>query len=114
MSETKIKTRLSGDEALKAVAAGALLIDVRSAAGRGQNGEVEGAAIIAKTDVAPLLAGPLDAATAGQKIVLFCGSIKGTEAIVEALVAAGRSAIYDVDGGFAALTGPGGLKIRAA
>lgn len=105
--------RLSATKAIAALAEGALLIDVRSAAGRAQNGEVAGAIVIAKPDVVPLLSGRLGRAAPGQKLVLFCGSVAGTEGLVNQLVALGVPDIYDVDGGFAALTTETGLKVIA-
>ncbi len=104
-------SRLNGTEALQAVTEGALLIDVRSQAGREKNGELAGAVIIAKADVVPLLTSRLGRSAADQKIVLFCGSVAGTEGLVAQLNQVGLGDIYDVDGGFAALTGAGGLAV---
>lgn len=104
-------TRLSGSQAVQAARDGALLIDVRSPAGRARNGEVQGAIIAAKDDVEDLLTRRTARAAPDQKVVLFCGSVAGTEAIVARLSESGQANVFDVDGGFAALTGPGGLPV---
>ncbi|ODT66037.1 MAG: hypothetical protein ABS75_29080 [Pelagibacterium sp. SCN 63-23] len=109
MTTDRNQTRLDGQQALAAFHAGALLIDVRSEAGRHKNGEAHGAIVIPKTDVVEAVTKRLARASAEQKIIIFCGSIKGSEPIVDQLTAAGVTNVYDVDGGFDALTGEGGL-----
>ncbi|MET3927884.1 rhodanese-like domain-containing protein [Devosia sp. 2618] len=106
---TRTHTRLDGPAALAAFHEGALLIDVRSEAGRQKNGEAHGAIVIPKTDVVDAVTKRLARTNSEQKIVIFCGSIKGSEPIIDQLEAAGVSNIYDVDGGFDALTGENGL-----
>lgn len=108
MSETRTN-RIDGKTALDAFRSGALLIDVRSEAGRQKNGEAHGAIVIPKTDVLDAVTKRLGRTSADQKIVIFCGSIKGSEPIVDQLQAAGVSNVFDVDGGFEALVGDDGL-----
>lgn len=105
-------TRLDGPAALRAWETGAILIDVRSEQGRQKNGEVQGAVIVAKSDVVDFVTRRLRAGTSGKPVILFCGSVAGSGPLVEALVAAGQADVADVDGGFAALTGAGGLTVR--
>jgi rhodanese-related sulfurtransferase len=102
-------TRLDGQAALAAFRSGALLIDVRSEAGRQKNGEAHGAIVIPKADVVDAVTQRLARANPDQKIVIFCGSIKGSEPIVDQLQAAGIGNVFDVEGGFDALTGENGL-----
>ncbi|MGO4739760.1 rhodanese-like domain-containing protein [Bosea sp. 2KB_26] len=103
--------RISGTEALKRVADGAILIDVRSAKGRAANGEVRDAVIIGKAAVLTFLRDRSGLSESDQPIVIFCGSVAGSGPVIEQLVAAGITRAVDVDGGFAALTGPGGLAL---
>ena len=103
MTNTSENTRLTADAAAYAIQSGALVIDVRSEVGRGRDGELQGAVVIAKSDVVDVLTTRLSKAREDQKIVIFCGSIKGSGPIVDALVEAGVSHVYDVDGGFSAL-----------
>ena len=77
---------------------------VRSDLGRGKTGELQGAVIISKDDIEDVMTRRMSAA---QKTVVFCGSIKGSEPVVEKLRAAGLKDVYDVDGGFAALSEAG-------
>lgn len=79
----------------------ALFIDVRSPKGRSDNGELSGAIIVAKDQIAPLFGGPL-AAAKDSRIVVFCGSVAGSGPAVETLRGLGFDAV-DVDGGHAAL-----------
>lgn len=109
MTTERSQTRLDGQNALDAFRAGALLIDVRSEAGRHKNGEAHGAIVIPKTDVVEAVTRRFGRASAEQKIIIFCGSIKGSEPIIDQLTAAGVTNVYDVEGGFDALTGEGGL-----
>jgi rhodanese-related sulfurtransferase len=96
--------RLTAGQARDAIKAGALLVDVRSDLGRGKTGELQGAVIISKDDIEDVMTRRMSAA---QKTVVFCGSIKGSEPVVEKLRAAGLKDVYDVDGGFAALSEAG-------
>jgi rhodanese-related sulfurtransferase len=85
------------------VAAGALLIDVRSAAGRAASGEIPGATLVDRDNLDALF-GPSDnpAITVDTPVVVVCGSIKGSGPVAEALAARGYSAVSHVDGGFPA------------
>lgn len=105
--------RIGAPAALAAWRAGAILIDVRSAAGRQKNGEAQGAIIVAKSDVVDFVTRRLPAG-GGQKVILFCGSVAGSGPLVAQLAAAGVADVADVDGGFAALTGEGGLALHPA
>ena len=106
-----MSNRISGAEALRLVRSGAVLIDVRSAAGRAAHGEVKGAAIIAKSDVLEFLRDRSGIAAGDRPVVVFCGSVAGSGPIIERLLAAGITNAVDVEGGFAALTGPDGLSL---
>ena len=109
-----ITTRIDGPAALAAWKDGAVLIDVRSEQGRQKNGEVQGAVIVAKTDVVDFVTRRLKGRAPGHPVILFCGSVAGSGPLVELLVAAGQAGVADVEGGFAALTGPGGLALQTA
>jgi rhodanese-related sulfurtransferase len=103
-------TRISAEAATQAIADGALLIDVRSAAGRAKNGEVAGAVVIAKSDVLNVLS-KLQRIGEPNKIVVFCGSIAGSGPVLEQLTTSGFTNAYDVDGGFPALVEQGATVI---
>lgn len=107
MADTTPEFRLSADEALASVRAGALLIDVRSAPSRGQNGELQGAVVVSKSDAVDVLANRLQRTAPEQKFVIFCGSIAGSEPVVRKLREAGIAHAYDVEGGAAALAAAG-------
>ncbi len=107
-------TRIDGPSALNAWKDGAILIDVRSEQGRQKNGEVQGAIIVAKSDVVDFVTRRLSGRRYDQPVILFCGSVAGTGPLVEQLVAAGQAGVADVEGGFGALTGQDGLLVRSA
>jgi rhodanese-related sulfurtransferase len=107
-------TRIDGPTALAAWNGGAILIDVRSPQGRQKNGEVQGAIIVAKSDVVDFVAHRLTARAADIPVILFCGSVAGTAPLVEQLIAAGQANVADVEGGFAALTVDGALPLASA
>lgn len=106
-----MSNRISGPEALTLIRNGAVLIDVRSAAGRAANGEVKGAAIVAKSDVPDFLEHRTSLGATDRPVVLFCGSVAGSGPVIEQLLARGITNAVDVEGGFAALTGPDGLSL---
>ena len=85
------------------VAVGALLIDVRSAAGRASAGEIPGATL-ADRDNLDALFGPSDnpAVTLDTPVVIVCGSVNGSGPVAEALAARGYTDVSHVDGGFPA------------
>ncbi|MFC7878810.1 LLM class flavin-dependent oxidoreductase [Isoptericola sp. NPDC057391] len=82
---------------------GALLVDVRSAAGRASAGAVPGATVVDRHDLdalfgparAPVI--PLD-----TPVVVVCGSVTGSGPVAEALAARGYTDVSHVDGGFPA------------
>jgi rhodanese-related sulfurtransferase len=78
---------------------GALLIDVRSDAGREANGAIEGATVVAKADVAAF-AETLDK---DREVVIFCGTTAGSGPVADYLDEHGFNAVSHVDGGFEAL-----------
>lgn len=89
-------------EAAAEVAHGALLVDVRSAAGRGAHGEIPGATLLDRTDLDALF-GPAHAPviTIDTPVVVVCGSQDGSRPVAEALAARGYT-VSHVDGGFPA------------
>jgi rhodanese-related sulfurtransferase len=97
---------VSPQEATVRVAAGAVLIDVRSAAGRA-NGLVPGAIAVAKDAVDARFAPGSSDPVAGVKstatpIVVICGSVLGSGPVAEKLIAKGHTDVVQVEGGFPA------------
>jgi rhodanese-related sulfurtransferase len=94
-------------EAAARVAAGAVLLDVRSEAGRSRTGAIPGATVgdryaldedfdlTAATRHAPVVS--LD-----TPIVVVCGSVRGSGPVAAALRAKGFTHVVHVDGGFPA------------
>ncbi|WP_433278598.1 rhodanese-like domain-containing protein [Pseudonocardia xinjiangensis] len=94
-------------EAARRVDAGALLVDVRSAAGRAGAGEIPGATVVDKSAVASAfdLASDthLPAVTSlDLPIVVICGSVLGSGPSAAALLAMGFRDVVHVEGGFPA------------
>lgn len=85
------------------VAAGALLVDVRSAAGRASHGEIPGATLVDRTDLDALF-GPAGAPVVAldTPVVVVCGSEAGSGPVAEALAARGYTHVSHVRGGFPA------------
>lgn len=106
---TAVTNRIEGAEALRTIRDGALLIDVRSEAGRHRDGEIHEAVVVPKTDVVSFVTNRIARRNPDQKIVIFCTSVKGSQPIVEKLTEAGVDNVFDVEGGFAAITGEDGL-----
>lgn len=106
---TPTTSRIQADDAITAWRNGAILVDVRSPAGRARNGEIAEAVVVPKALAVDVLAGRLQPGQAS--IVLFCGSVAGTTPLVEALVSRGLTQVYEVDGGFAALAATGALQV---
>jgi rhodanese-related sulfurtransferase len=79
--------------------------------GRGRDGEIEGAIVVAKPDVLDILSRRLRPTSDDQKIVVFCGSVNGSGPVIEALTTAGFDNVVDVQGGFSALRAAG-LAVR--
>lgn len=99
--------RIDAAEALARRSGTDLVIDVRSAKGRADHGELPGAVIVAKEAVAPLFTGALRDLPKDSRILVFCGSVKGSGPAVETLRALGFAEAVDVEGGFAALKAAG-------
>ena len=78
---------------------GALLIDVRSDAGREASGTIVGATVVAKADVAAFA----ESIDKTREVVIFCGTTAGSGPVADYLDAHGFSAVSHVDGGFEAL-----------
>ena len=107
MSDVQETTRLTAAAAAKAFGAGALLIDVSSEVGRGQDGELQGAVIIAKSDVPVILSRWPRRTGDDHKIIIFCGSVKGSKPVIDALLDSGFQNVFDVEGGFQSLRDQG-------
>lgn len=86
-------------EARESVEKGALLIDVRSEAGRAATGAIEGAVVVLKNDVAAF-AETLDT---DREIVVFCGTTAGSGPVADYLDDHGFTAVSHVEGGYEAL-----------
>jgi rhodanese-related sulfurtransferase len=93
----------SAADARERVDKGALLIDVRSDAGRAANGAIEGATVVLKEDVAAF-ASTLDT---DREVVIFCGTTAGSGPVADYLDAQGFTAVSHVDGGYEALAAEG-------
>lgn len=98
---------MSAAAAAAKVAGGALLIDVRSAAGRSSAGPLPGAQIVGKEEVEEKLGlhSPQrlpGIASADTPIVVVCGSVLGSGPVAAALLAAGYADVVQVEGGFPA------------
>ncbi len=89
------------------VAAGALLIDVRSAAGRAAAGPLVGAEVVAKDQVRQRFDLDSPDRLAGLRsrdtpIVVVCGSVAGSGPVAATLIDMGFTDVVHVDGGFPA------------
>jgi rhodanese-related sulfurtransferase len=93
----------SAADARERIDKGALLIDVRSDAGRAANGAIEGATVVLKEDVAAF-ASTLDT---DREVVIFCGTTAGSGPVADYLDAQGFTAVSHVDGGYEALAAEG-------
>jgi len=82
---------------------GALLIDVRSDAGRAATGAIEGATVVLKEDVAAFAA-TLDT---DREVVIFCGTTAGSGPVADYLDEQGFTAVSHVEGGYEALAAEG-------
>lgn len=96
-------TRITAAELPADLAGVDLLIDVRSPKGRAESGEIAAAVIVPKTQVEPAFTGPFSGVPKGARIVVFCGSVKGSGPAVETLTGLGFTNVVDVEGGYAAL-----------
>ena len=77
---------------------GALLIDVRRAVSRVENGVVPGSEHVEKADVAARFGD----ADRDQPVVVFCGSENGSRPVVEQLVELGFTDVSHIEGGYPA------------
>ena len=94
---------ISAEESRKRVEAGALLVDVRSDAGRSASGSLLGSIPVAKDAVDVFAANtPKDA-----EIVVFCGTTAGSGPVVDRLQEQGFTNVTHVEGGFEALSAAG-------
>jgi rhodanese-related sulfurtransferase len=98
---------VTAGEAVARVAAGAVLVDVRSDAGRAQDGAAPAARVVAKDAIAQDGAAALDGVPKDAEIVLFCGSVHGSGPTARSLFQQGFTNVVHVDGGFPALKGAG-------
>jgi rhodanese-related sulfurtransferase len=103
---------ISAEQAARLIEEGALLIDVRSEAGRASTGSVPGAVVVNRENVAQDFApesGTRLPQVQGtdQKIVVFCGSVNGSGPVARKLQVLGYSQAVHVDGGFPALRDAG-------
>ena len=106
---TETDTQLvSAADAARLIAEGALLVDVRSDAGRNSTGAIPGALVGNRERVdqdfgpdSPELLPEVEAA--GRNIVVFCGSVNGSRPVAEKLKVLGYANAVHVDGGFPAL-----------
>lgn len=96
---------VTAEEAVARVTAGALLIDVRSAAGRSTAGELAGATVVAKDEVTQRFSpgAPTVLASPEQPIVVVCGSERGSGPVAVELLGLGFTDVVQVAGGFPAL-----------
>lgn len=107
---------VSPEDAAAHLAAGGLLLDVRSAAGRATTGAIDGARVTDRADLGPELdptASPSVLAAAGAAagdgarlpvsldtpIVVVCGSERGSGPVAAELIARGYTDVRQVDGG---------------
>jgi rhodanese-related sulfurtransferase len=98
---------VDAETAGRAVAGGALFVDVRSDAGRASAGDLPQAVVVAKTEVGQKFAvgepGALEQLTGkDQEIVVICGSPAGSGPVTAELLAAGFTNVVQVEGGFPA------------
>jgi len=107
---------VSPEDAAAHLAAGGLLLDVRSAAGRATTGTIDGARVTDRADLGPeldptaslsVLAAAGAAADDGARlpvsldtpIVVVCGSERGSGPVAAELIARGYTDVRQVDGG---------------
>ena len=96
MTEITPSTAAAARERVDGVA---LLIDVRSDAGRAAAGAIEGATVVLKEDVAAFAA-TLDT---DREVVIFCGTTAGSGPVADYLDEQGFTAVSHVEGGYEAL-----------
>ncbi|MFC7925105.1 rhodanese-like domain-containing protein [Microbacterium laevaniformans] len=104
---------ISPQDAAARLAAGALVVDVRSDAGREKDGVIPGSIRGDRTrlDAQFFLDSPEKLAEVtewDQEIVIVCGSVRGSGPVAEKLRAQGFTNVSHVDGGFPAWRDAGG------
>ncbi|CAM5781016.1 rhodanese-like domain-containing protein [Cellulomonas persica] len=92
------------DAAARRVQAGAVLVDVRSDAGRATTGSIPGAHVVDRSSVAETfdLAGAARLApvlSLDTPVVVVCGSVRGSGPVAAALRAQGFTDVVHVEGG---------------
>lgn len=110
---------ITAEEAAARVAAGAVVIDVRSDAGREKDGVIPGSVRGDRTriDAQFLLDSPEKLAEItewDQDIVIVCGSIRGSGPVAEQLREKGFTNVAHVDGGFPAWRDAGNPTAQVA
>ena len=96
---------VSPQEAARRIEDGALVIDVRSEAGRAKDGRLPGAKIVDRYALdADFTPGGADALVTGtdQPVVVICGSVRGSGPVAAELIRRGFSDVVHVEGGFPA------------
>lgn len=112
-TETETDTQLvTAAEAAQLIDAGALLVDVRSDAGRNSTGAIPGALVVDRGRVEEDFGPESEERLAqvegtDQKIVVFCGSVNGSGPVARKLELLGYANAVHVDGGFPALRDAG-------
>lgn len=112
-TETETDTQLvTAAEAAQLIAGGALLVDVRSDAGRNSTGAIPGALVVDRGRVEEDFGPESEERLAqvegtDQKIVVFCGSVNGSGPVARKLELLGYANAVHVDGGFPALRDAG-------
>ncbi|MFI5911909.1 rhodanese-like domain-containing protein [Dactylosporangium sp. NPDC051541] len=91
------------EEAARRVAAGAVLVDVRSAPRRESDGAIPGAIIGDRTKVAE----EFGSTPRERPIVVICGSVDGSRAVAEELLGLGFTDVVHVEGGYPAWAAAG-------
>lgn len=92
-------------EAARRIEQGAVVIDVRSDAGRVKDGFLPGASIVDRYDLdSPFDPDSGDALVTGtdESIVVVCGSVRGSGPVAAELIRRGFSNVVHVEGGFPA------------
>jgi rhodanese-related sulfurtransferase len=98
--------RLTPRQALRAVAAGAVLVDIRPAAQRAAEGEIPGALIVERNVLEwrfdPASAARLPQASYDLQVIIFCSAGYTSSLAAAALQDLGVRRATDLDGGFVA------------
>ena len=94
------------EQAVARVDAGAVLIDVRGAAGRAKAGVLSGATVVAKDEVTERFG--LDSPDRAPEVesadtpIVVCGSVRGSGPVAAELIGRGFTDVVHVEGGFPA------------